>query len=726
MQKEQQPAANAMTQQQRPLNDAAVCDGETFKYRLSARLITGLLLLITLILMLSFSVIWFKGRPLLRNIGEQSQTLLGQNVALALEQQLSLVAGISRSLAEIGLHLPKDEELVRKMVPPVLNQLGSDSLIAGGGIWPEPHAYQQGLIRRSFFWGRNASGALEYFDNYNDPKGPGYHNEEWYVPARLLKPGQVYWSRSYTDPYSLQPMVTCTAPMFQNGVFIGVATVDLKLDRVSLVLDRLVNTLDAYAFVVDRNNKFIAYPYPERVITNRDINGLVTPDYIYADELANLQPSFAPVAEHLAAIERKLFGRFSERTTDYMLNVDLLSNASYQIDPNEARRIAAHLWSRSQQHEFYPEEVGRFETGNDSLLFDKASVIVYRLPETNWKVITVFRRSTYLAITDHIALQLVVFISLATLVFGLVAYLLLRVQVLQPIRTMVAQLADSVNAKSRDSLMLNYPHKDELGMLAYWFNQRSNQLEDALNRAEKANQAKTAFLAKMSHEFRTPLNSIIGFSRRLQDKLKNQLDDFQYEAICRIYRNGHHLLELISDILDMAAIEGGNAKLRLAQHSANELLTEAIAECNILLDNSEIRLVKKALATDVNVECDKNKIIQVLVNLLSNAIKATRRGTVQIEIKQPENDSDHIYFEVSDTGVGISDFDKKKLFKKFTQLDSRQTVERGTGLGLFLVREFVALHKGNVTLNSELGVGTTVVVTLPVSITEDIDTHSAG
>lgn len=707
-----------MNAQQPSPETSASPNAESYGFRLTTRLTIGLIILIAAIVWASISLIWIKARPQIAEIGDQSQMLLGQSVALALDHQFSQVAGIARSLAAIGESAAGDEQAIFNYVPTILDQMGRDGLVAGGGIWPEPYAFSKDKVRNSFFWGRDAQGKLRFFDDYNNPDGHGYHNEEWYVPARLLQPGQVYWSRSYTDPYSLQPMVTCTAPIYSNGEFIGVATVDLRLDRVSLVLDRLVNTLNAYAFVVDRNNKFIAYPYPERVMTQRLVGGKSTPDYIYAEELALLQPSFQPLADTLAAIERRIFGRFSQRTTDYMLNVDLLANASYQIDAAEARRIAAYIWNLQQNQGFYPEELGRQELPKDGLLFDDAAAIVYQLADTNWKVVTVFRHTNQLGLTDGVFLRMVWGIVASTLLLGLLGYAYLHRQLFRPLRRLLNDLSEVVSQPTRGRLELSHRRKDELGLIAFWFNQRSSQLEVALTEAETANRAKTAFLAKMSHEFRTPLNSIIGFSRRLQDKLKHQVDEFHYEAIRRIHTNGHHLLALVNDIIDMTAIESGGVKLRAHEESVNELLQEAVAECQIYAERSEVRLVKKELAVDVLIVCDRNKVVQILVNLLSNALKATRRGSVQLSVKQLLEDREHIYFEVVDTGIGISEQDQQKLFKKFSQLESRIGSERGTGLGLFLVREFVKMHGGSVDLTSELGVGTTFTVKLPVKQTQ--------
>ena len=110
-----------------------------------------------------------------------------------------------------------------------------------------------------FFWGRNLDGSLSFYNDYNDPEGTGYHHEEWYTPSKITQSKRPYWSKSYIDPYSLQPMVTCTVSMFRDNQFIGVATVDLMLEGVADLVKEKTQPYGGYAFLVDRNNKFISF-----------------------------------------------------------------------------------------------------------------------------------------------------------------------------------------------------------------------------------------------------------------------------------------------------------------------------------------------------------------------------------------------------------------------------------------------------------------------------------
>ena len=153
----------------------------------------------------------------------------GQSVVNRLGQQVAYIEGVAQSIAGAARMLPKDPAAARADSAATGRRFRRFH-IAGGGIWPEPYSYASQAARHSFFWGRDQSGRLAYFDDYNDPKGKGYHNEEWYVPAKYYRDENAYWSQSYMDPYSLEPMVTCSVPYSEDGILLGVVTVDVKLE----------------------------------------------------------------------------------------------------------------------------------------------------------------------------------------------------------------------------------------------------------------------------------------------------------------------------------------------------------------------------------------------------------------------------------------------------------------------------------------------------------------
>jgi CheY-like chemotaxis protein/nitrogen-specific signal transduction histidine kinase len=247
---------------------------------------------------------------------------------------------------------------------------------------------------------------------------------------------------------------------------------------------------------------------------------------------------------------------------------------------------------------------------------------------------------------------------------------------------------------------------------------QDKEAEDTLRLAnlelERAMRVKDEFLANMSHELRTPLNSILGISESLEEQVAGQINEKQAKYLHIISESGHHLLNLINDILDLSKIGAGRLDLSLSQFS-----TEALCQ-------SSLRMIKElAQKKNLAVSCqldervktmygDERRLKQILVNLLSNAVKFSPEGeSLGLEIKgYPEEEQ--VTICVWDTGIGISEQDLTRLFKPFIQLDNRLSREvGGTGLGLMLVSQLARLHGGNVVVESEPGKGSRFMVNLP-------------
>ena len=241
----------------------------------------------------------------------------------------------------------------------------------------------------------------------------------------------------------------------------------------------------------------------------------------------------------------------------------------------------------------------------------------------------------------------------------------------------------------------------------------------AKEQAEIANRAKSEFLANMSHELRTPLSTIIGFAEILLDERLRPDDPVQAEGYVKdIHSSGQHLLNLINDILDLSKIEAGNARL-----SETEIDLHAIvANCQRLMApramSGELEMTAKLPAAPLPaLYADPRMLKQILTNLLSNAVKFTPPGG-RIEISaRLDHEGAHL-LEIADSGIGIAADDIPKALARFEQIDGRHSRRfEGTGLGLPLVKALVELHGGKFSLESEVGVGTTVRVRFPESRT---------
>jgi signal transduction histidine kinase len=239
-----------------------------------------------------------------------------------------------------------------------------------------------------------------------------------------------------------------------------------------------------------------------------------------------------------------------------------------------------------------------------------------------------------------------------------------------------------------------------------------HEIQDKSQQLEIANKHKSEFLANMSHELRTPLNAIIGFSEVLLERMFGELNEKQDDYLKDIHSSGRHLLQLINDILDLSKVEAGRMELEASRFRVPESIDNAMTLIRERAQRHGIALGKE-LDPDVDeVIADERKFKQILLNLLTNAVKFTPDGGRVDVIARRRPDA--LEVSVRDTGIGIAAGDQKLVFEEFRQVGNDYTrKQEGTGLGLALARRFVALHGGTITVESELGHGSTFTFTIP-------------
>ncbi|HHT9110672.1 MAG TPA: protoglobin domain-containing protein [Candidatus Brocadiaceae bacterium] len=235
---------------------------------------------------------------------------------------------------------------------------------------------------------------------------------------------------------------------------------------------------------------------------------------------------------------------------------------------------------------------------------------------------------------------------------------------------------------------------------------------------EAANRAKSEFLANMSHELRTPLNAIIGFSEVLRDKLCGELNEEQIDFVLDIHSSGHHLLQMINDILDLSKIEAGKLELKFEEFEMGNAIDAVLITLKGLANKKALVIEKFIHNPAERLKADIVKFKQILYNLLSNAIKFTpEKGKIIVRTTSLKKEKDFIEVVVTDTGIGIAPEDYPKIFVEFSQVDSSTTrMFEGTGLGLALTKKLVELHGGKIGFESKLGVGSSFCFTLPVNL----------
>ena len=245
---------------------------------------------------------------------------------------------------------------------------------------------------------------------------------------------------------------------------------------------------------------------------------------------------------------------------------------------------------------------------------------------------------------------------------------------------------------------------------------RTAELEEAKNAAEAASRAKSVFLANMSHEIRTPMNAILGLTHLLR---RRSQDPLQQRQLDKVGDAGRHLLGIINSILDIAKIESGKLTLEHRDFALEELLDGVV---NLVQERVREKALELRLERDPAVPAslrgDALRLKQVLLNLATNAVKFTERGQVAIGVQRLDGPSGLIWlrFQVEDTGIGLTDEQRERLFQPFEQADNSTTRRYGgTGLGLAISRHLIALMGGRIGVESRLGVGSRFWFELPLT-----------
>jgi signal transduction histidine kinase len=303
-------------------------------------------------------------------------------------------------------------------------------------------------------------------------------------------------------------------------------------------------------------------------------------------------------------------------------------------------------------------------------------------------------------------------------------------------------IAQRVTEESNFDLQAPVTTSDEVGLLAISINELiqrvaeyTEDLQEAKIAAEAANRSKSAFLANMSHELRTPLNAIINYSEMLQEDAQDSGSEDFLPDLERIQTAGKHLLDMISDILDISKIEAGHVTLYLENFDVATMVEEVMTTAQPLVEKKGNSLALKTQGELGMMYADQPKVRQILLNLLSNAAKFTEGGVITIGIermkieksrptrKHKNNDdsgSGSLYtaqvlvFRVSDTGIGMTEEQLQQIFKPFIQADASTTRKYGgTGLGLTISQRLCQILGGEISVESQDGQGSTFTVSLP-------------
>ncbi|MGA9382514.1 MAG: ATP-binding protein [Phormidium sp.] len=513
-------------------------------------------------------------------------------------------------------------------------------------------------------------------------------NTPWYRKAK--QENRLIWdiivSQFKTDDLIL--IAANGVPFYdRNNNFRGVLGNSVSLARLSNFLKSLKIGKTGQAFIIERNGLFIATSTGETPF----IPGLLAEDN-QKNSVKNLDPA-----------KRRLN----------------IVNSSNLV----TKRIATYL------NNYFRSFQGIKEKQYLSIQVDRESYFVQIVPlqvekDFDWLTIIIIPESDFMA-EIQTNRRWTILLCVLTLLIAISIGILTARWITIPIGRL--SQASRAIAKGELNQVVEIKGISELNTLSNAFNSMASQLKTSFDtlehrveertaelaiakeKAEVANQAKSTFIANMSHELRSPLNAIIGFSQ-LMLRTKNFPSD-QFENAGIIYRSGEYLLTLINNILDLSKIEAGKTTLNPHDFDLHRLLEDLEDMLHLRATNAGLNLTFQRTENVPRYICtDEVKLRQVLINLLSNAIKFTSVGQVTLQVflgDQETVDVFHLHFKIRDTGVGIAPAELPKLFDTFTQAQAGKEMQEGTGLGLAISRKFVQLMGGDITVESELGKGST-------------------
>jgi len=476
--------------------------------------------------------------------------------------------------------------------------------------------------------------------------------------------------------------------------------------------------------------------YGEVVVPHQEVFRIATPIY---DERNNALGGLVIITFKVSDELREIQLRANKRgggeiyiTNDrggYLLHPD--KTKTYGFDLGKRYRIQEDIPQLAEY--FLPDNLTkhltlRSHTRDDTKVvnFKKIAFDASR-PERFIAVVMTQHYSNIVSEQSEVLNDIVLWVLLLALVAAGIA-VVFSIRLTRPIQLMT-NAVDEYSHKGSTSKSLPVTYGGEVGVLAQSFNtmiqqveQSQTQLNDinanlelmvevrtedlntALVEAERANQAKSEFLSRMSHELRTPMNAILGFGQMLELDAED-FNETQRENVKEIMDAGHHLLDLINEVLDLAKIESGNMDITLSEVSVDKVIKQCITLIQPLAESRHIELTDHISCKEHMIQVDAMRFKQVLVNILSNAVKYnSENGRIILDCEL--TDKQRLRIRVTDSGEGIKKEDITKLFSPFERLEQVNNVE-GAGIGLVITKHLVELMQGSIGVESTLSEGST-------------------
>jgi len=413
----------------------------------------------------------------------------GNAIVAELVRQTSLIHSLAESLTAAVISIPYSDATYRQVLPNLINIDISSNLVAGGGIWPEPNALDPNKDKNSYFWGKNELGQLDFYNDYNLEGGKGYRNEEWYVPAKFLDK-TCYWSRSYVDPFSKEPMVTCTLPIRKNGQYIGATTIDMKLEGLNTFFKQQSEKLGGYVFLVDQNNKFISFPQSKVRISEKEFDKNPEAERLHQisniAELAAIQPKFKQLAERLLNLSERIYHTHPEFESQHQTMAAYFHDNSYQVTQEQAEIMASSILSHIDETLDNSYLLEYFQLNDDFLLQEKVNASIFHIPESYWKLVVVTPTSTDFTAVSNIIKETSKQLFIPIIITMSVFFFFIRYYFIRPLILISRHIRKYANNPEGETLIEGFKNGD-FGRLATLYNIKTALVKKYLLEISRSN-----------------------------------------------------------------------------------------------------------------------------------------------------------------------------------------------------------------------------------------------
>lgn len=436
--------------------------------KLGFRLLVSFLFTLCLFLVLAGSIIYKQAKNFLEEKELAQITTANNAIINDLLYQTSYVSSLAHSVASTSSRLPLDNSKFKRVIKRIFAAAPRQSLLAGGGVWPEPFLFNTSVERNSFFWGKDEQGELQFFNNYNYIDTNGYHQEAWYVPSKFIEKNKHLWSGSYIDPHSLAPMVTVSVPIYKGAQFFGVSTVDMNLS----IIDEYINRswekqFPGYSFLVDMNGKLIS-----------KISAITTPQattpYPTVAELSATTPEFAVIVDAIDAVTNNAMLTLGSAQVDQQLKTALAAE-SYQISEQQAALIASAIHLQKNELDLaLNHEVIHVDSA--PLIDQPGFIIVTEMPETHWKIVNVLPESHILTEVNQGLSKLLLPLIVISAVILVLFYIFMETFFIRKVTDITHQLINTDLSKSDSQISTN--DKGELGLITRLINEHIYKLRN--------------------------------------------------------------------------------------------------------------------------------------------------------------------------------------------------------------------------------------------------------